>query len=333
MLPTLERWLDEGHRFALATVTQTWGSSPRPVGAVMGVREDGAVVGSVSGGCVESAVIQSSLDALRSGEPKMLDFGSLSDESVWEVGLSCGGHIQVWVDPDPSKREVWRRTFDLVCRDRPAVMVTRFEPLDQWVWAPSEPIGHLGPIGLIAPIEQAFQARQSQEVEVEGQRFFLHVLPCRERMIIVGAVHIAIPLVKFARELGFETVVIDPRPALASNERFPDSPDKMIAQWPEQALESVEITEDTYALVLTHDPKIDDVALAAFLRSPARYVGALGSRVTQAKRRKELLARGFSEEDLARIHGPIGLAIGARSPEEIALSIMAEVVQVRRARD
>jgi len=289
----------------------------------MGVREDGAVVGSVSGGCVESSVIQSSLEALKTGEPKMLDFGALSDEAVWEVGLSCGGRIQVFVDPDPARREAWRRTFDLVCRDRPAVLVTRFDPYDQWLWEP----------GGVEPIEgakEALASGESREVEVEGRTYFLQVLPCRERLIVVGAVHIAVPLVRFAKELGFETVVIDPRPALATDDRFPSPPDKMIAQWPEQALSGFEISPRTYAVVLTHDPKIDDVALGVFLRSPAAYVGALGSRVTQEKRRRELRARGFSEEDLERIHGPVGLNIGARSPEEIALSIMAEIVQVRR---
>jgi xanthine dehydrogenase accessory factor len=327
VLPTLERWLEGGHRFAIATVTQTWGSSPRPVGAVMGVREDGAVVGSVSGGCVESAVIQASLSCLETGSPRMLDFGALSDESVWEVGLSCGGRIQVWVDPDPMRRPVWQKTAEEIRCDQPAVVVTRFEPFEQWTWS-----ANIGPISLISPIESAIRIGKSTELEVEGERYFVHVFPSRERLIIVGAVHIAIPLVKFAKELGFETVVIDPRPLLASPDRFPTEPDSIIAKWPEQALSEIQLTEDSYCVVLTHDPKIDDVALAIFLRSLAGYIGALGSRVTQEKRRRELVAQGFTQEDLSRIHGPVGLDIGARSPEEIALSIMAEIVQVRRAK-
>lgn len=297
----------------------------------MGVREDGAVVGSVSGGCVESAVIQAAVESLGSGRPKMLDFGALSDESVWEVGLSCGGRIQVWVDPDPDRRPVWRNALDLIRRDRPGVLATRFEPFEQWLWEPAGQIGPTGPTGLVGPIMEAVDSKSSGEIEVEGERYFLQVLSQRERLVIVGAVHIAIPLVKFAKELGFETVVIDPRPALASNERFPTEPDAMVAQWPEQALASIELTAETYAVVLTHDPKIDDVALAVFLRSPVKYIGALGSRMTQEKRRRELTSLGFSETDLARIHGPVGLKIGARSPEEIALSIAAEIVQVRHA--
>jgi xanthine dehydrogenase accessory factor len=297
----------------------------------MGVRYDGAVVGSVSGGCVESAVIQEALAALTKGVPKMLDFGALSDESVWEVGLSCGGRIQVWVDPEPMKREVWQKALDLLEHDRPAVMVTRYEPFDQWLWAPAH-VSPNGPASLIQTIQDAYANRTSQETQAGEQTYFLHVLPTRERLVIVGAVHIAIPLVKFARELGFETVLIDPRPMLASADRFPVVPDKIIAEWPESALASVEITEETYTVVLTHDPKIDDVALAVFLRSPAVYIGALGSRMTQEKRRKKLVEEGFTDQDLARIRGPVGLSIGARSPEEIAISIMAEIVQVRRAR-
>lgn len=298
----------------------------------MGVRNDGAVVGSVSGGCVETAVIQASLEAIGAGAPRLLDFGALSDESVWQVGLSCGGRIQVWVDPEPGKREAWQKTFDLLSRDTPSVLVTRFEPFEQWVWEASSESDFVGSISLIGPIRESYQARESREVSVEGERYFLHVLPTRERMVIVGAVHIAIPLVKFAKELGFETVVIDPRRALASPERFPVAPDKIIGEWPERGLAEVALTEETYAVVLTHDPKIDDVALAVFLRSTVAYIGALGSRMTQEKRRQELIAQGFTPEDLARIHGPVGLNIGARSPEEIALSIMAEIVQVRRAR-
>ena len=324
----MQRWLEEGHRFALATVTRTWGSSPRPVGAVMAVREDGAVIGSVSGGCVEGAVMQEALTALKSGEPKQLDFGALSDESVWEVGLSCGGQIQVWLDPQPLARGAWPRAFDLICRDRPVVVVTQFVPLEQWAYEPGSI--WTGPAALEPLLTSAIGERKSQDVEVDGQRYFIHVLPCRERLILVGAVHIAMPLVRFAKELGFETIIIDPRPALASADRFPGA-DSIVAQWPAQAFDNVEITEDAYAVVLTHDPKIDDAALEGLLRSPARYIGALGSRVTQEKRRRDLRERGFSDEDLARIHGPVGLAIGAKSPEEIALSIMAEIVQVRRS--
>lgn len=323
VLPTLRQWASAGHRFALATVTRTWGSSPRPLGSVMGVRDDGLICGSVSGGCVEGAVIDGSLAALADGLPREMVFDALSEGSVWDVGLSCGGKIQVWVEPSP----VIEPVADLVECDRSCVLALSLSGA-RVLWVPGSPAS----TPLAQEMASAYEERLSREAEVEGERFFLHVLLSRERLLIVGAVHIAVPLIGFARSLGFETVVIDPRGQFASDERFPDAPDRMVVEWPQKALADVGITEETYIVVLTHDPKIDDVAIAEALRSPAAYIGALGSRTTQASRRAALLALGFSEADLERIHGPVGLAIGARSPEEIALSIMAEIVQVRNGR-
>lgn len=302
VLPTLLNWHRAGHRFATAIVTQTWGSSPRPIGAVMGIREDGHVIGSVSGGCVESAVIQAALEALQDGTPRMLDFGSLSDEQVWEVGLSCGGRIRVWVDPHPTSRSDW----DALPKAR-TVYETDLETGERKV---------------------VDDPTILESHESEGR--FFHVVSPPDRLVVVGAVHIAVPLVRFAKSLDFEVIVVDPRAALASAERFPDAPDQVIVAWPDDALPNLELGPSTYAVVLTHDPKIDDAALVHLLRSPVAYVGALGSRATQAKRRAFLAEAGFSESEIARIHGPVGLNIRARSPEEIALSIMAEIVQVRR---
>lgn len=325
VLPTLDQWASEGRRFATATVTRTWGSSPRPIGSVMGIREDGFVVGSVSGGCVEGAVIEAALQALHDGQSRELTFSGITDETAWEVGLSCGGSIQVWIDPLPVEREPcqWAEIVENIRSDRPFVILTELEPYSRTLWQPGLPAPHA--------VQEAYRDRASREVELEGRRLFLQVLPSRERLLIVGAVHIAMPLIKFAKELGFETVVIDPRGSFAQPERFETVPDRLIAAWPEQALSAMKLTVETYAVVLTHDPKIDDAALTILLKSPVAYIGALGSRTTQAKRRTELAALGFSEEDLARIHGPVGLAISARSPQEIALSIMAEIVQVRNA--
>lgn len=311
VLPTLLKWREEGRRFALATVVQTWGSSPRPVGSLMGVAEDGAIVGSVSGGCVESAVIEAALESLGSGEPKMLDFGALSDASAWEVGLSCGGRIRVWVDPLVAESEAFAVAADRCQRDLPCVLITRYDPPAHRVWDGT--------------------SRQSEEVEVEGETWFYQSLACRERLIIIGAVHIAIPLVQLARTLGFETVVMDPRASLATPERFPVEPDQLMVEWPKSGLEACGLNDQTYAVLLTHDPKIDNDALAILLRSTVRYIGALGSHTTHAKRLSELRESGFSDAELGRIYGPVGLKIGARSPEEIALSIMAQIVQVRHA--
>ncbi len=310
MRDVLNAWHRDGHAFATALVIQTWGSSPRPVGALMGIREDGVVVGSVSGGCVESAVIQAALEALADGQPRLLDFGSLTDEQVWEVGLSCGGQIRVWVDPRPTTRRGW----GLV---EPQVIITKLDTGEQWLWPGDE-----------LPPAQAAIAETRTTQEREG--FFYHAISPPDRLLIIGAVHIAVPLVRFAKSLEFEVIVVDPRPALAIAERFLDPPDQMIVAWPDEVLDSLSLDGSVYAVVLTHDPKIDDAALVHLLRSPVAYVGALGSRMTQAKRRAFLAEQGFSETELDRIHGPVGLDIGARTPEEIALAIMAEIVQIRR---
>ena len=325
VLPTLRRWTKEDKQFALATVTKTWGSSPRAVGSVMGVCSDGSTCGSVSGGCIESSVIEEALLALESGEPRRLHFGHVSDEKAWEVGLSCGGEIDVWIDPSPVERDpgLWSSLVARLESEAPCVLATRFVPLSQILWTP----GSSG-----AEFQAAYESRRSQEVEVEGEAWFCNVLPCRDRLVIIGAVHIARALVPLAREVGFETVVVDPRKAFATEEAFGAGPDRIVAKWPEEALSEIELTSDTYAVVLTHDPKIDDAALAVLLRSDVAYIGALGSRATQVKKRKEMGAKGFSDEEIDRIHGPVGLSIGARTPEEIALSIMAEIVQVKRGR-
>lgn len=327
ILPTIESWIADGRQFATATVTRTWGSSPRPIGAMMAIRDDGFVCGSVSGGCVESAVIEASLEALVDGQPRELKFDALTEDSIWDVGLSCGGQIQVRVDPNPAHRNVtqWQALSERLLADEPTVLITNLENNESQLWAP----GDLDPLS--GSVQSAYDQRTSVEIEVDGQRLFLNVLRARERLVIVGSVHIAVPLVKFAKELGFETVVIDPRSTFANSERYSIEPDKIVVAWPQVAFQEIPLTSDTYVAVLTHDPKIDDVALGIVLKSPVAYIGALGSRVTQAKRKESLRALGFTEDELGKIHGPIGLNIGARSPEEIALSIMAEIIQVRRS--
>lgn len=272
----------------------------------MAVCEDGAVVGSVSGGCVEGAVMQACSEALVSGKPAMLEFGALSDESVWEIGLSCGGRIKVWVSPEPYRSEPWLNAAKMVGENQPVVLEIHTPTGEYIVREPND-------------MKQSFE---------EGDKFF-QVLPPMERLVIVGAVHIAIPLVKLAEILGMETIVIEPRAALADETRFGVTPDKIVQKWPKEALESLNIGPESYCVVLTHDPKLDDPAIEFLIRSKAAYIGALGSRTTQERRKKLLLEKGFTEEEIARIHGPVGLKIGAKSPEEIALSIIAEIVQVR----
>lgn len=294
----------------------------------MGVRDDGLICGSVSGGCVETAVIEAALASLSDGKARELKFEAISEDKVWDVGLSCGGRIQIYVEPDPAVRhaDLWNAVVSRIRADLPAVLITALDRSDACLWVP----GDEDPLG--GAVEEAFRRRMSGEVETDGKRVFVNVLAARERLVIIGSVHIAVPLVKFAAILGFETVVADPRSAFADAERYSTPPDRIVVDWPDAALAEIGLTADTYAAVLTHDPKIDDVALAVLLKSPVAYIGALGSRITQAKRQEALRAKGFSEAELARIHGPVGLNIGARTPEEIALSIIAEIVQVRRSR-
>ena len=322
LLPIVRRWSQEGHRCAIATVVQTWGSSPRQVGACMGIRDDRLVSGSVSGGCVETAVIDEALNALHDGRMRQMKFDSISDEAAWEVGLSCGGSLQVWIDPCPFVTDVegWEFLYQAVSKDESCLFAYSLEP----EYREFRSLGQAS--------EQLQYPAITGLYQVGDREWFVNVLNSRERLIIVGAVHIAVPLVAFANQLGFETIVIDPRLAFANPERFVSRPTQIISKWPNVALESIDITQNSYAVVLTHDPKIDNPALVPLLRSSARYIGALGSRKTQERRRAELIDLGLSDDAISKIHGPIGLKIGAVTPEEIALSIIAEIVQVRRAK-
>ena len=342
ILPEIDAWVAEGTPFALATVVRTWGSSPRQPGAAMAVREDLRVAGSVSGGCIEGAVIEEAKDVLATGIPRTVTFG-VSDDSAWSVGLTCGGKVKVLVercpafDPDPAERAVWTAWRAALRENRPVVLLAQMaatRPAHLLV-DPTGPVtGDRGgwTAAAVAAARAAYATRDSGEVDVDGKAVFAHVFPRRDQLLVVGAAHIALGLVRLGHQLGFETVVIDPRRIFADRVRFPVPPDRLLDGWPQETLPSVDLTDDTYAVLLTHDPKIDDPATHILLRSPVAYIGALGSKRTQQKRRERLLKAGFSEDDLARIRGPIGLPIHACTPDEIALAIMAEVVQTKNAR-
>lgn len=336
---TALEWTAAGHRWALATVVRTRGSSPRPSGAAMAVRDDGLVAGSVSGGCVEGAAVSEALKVLDTGRPRLLEFGEASDDG-WEVGLSCGGSIQVWVErpaleEDGPAGTAWWDVLRLAEAGRGAVRIASLDPQRpaHLVWRPGgEVTGDLEPEAWTPVAAGAYERREERVLERDGVPCFVQVLAPPDRLLIVGAVHIAVPLVRMARDLGFATEVVDPRSAFAADERFPDAPDRLVCAWPQEAFENHPPDAETYAALLTHDPKIDDPALELLLRSPAPYIGALGGRSTQSARRERMRAQGFSEADLERIRGPVGLPIGAETPEEIAVAILAEIVQTRRRR-
>jgi xanthine dehydrogenase accessory factor len=332
ILPDLIRWRQEGDPIALATVIQTWGSSPRAVGAKMGVAPGGRMVGSVSGGCVEGAVIEAALETLQSQEPQLLHFG-VADETAWEVGLACGGEIEVFVQPLDG--EVFEAQLGAIQDGAAAAALTILSgPAglagQSLVWRGGAPVvnrleGALADVAAQAAADALQEGRGARLQLGQHVEAFVDVLLPPRTLVIVGGVQIAIALARFARELGYRTVIVDPRRAFGNQERFPFV-DRLVQSWPDQALLDLNLGRASAVAVLTHDPKLDDPALRVALPGPSFYVGALGSRKTQAKRRARLLEAGLTEAQLDRLHGPIGLDIGARSPEEIALAIMAEIV-------
>lgn len=338
VLPAIRSWLDAGEAVALATVIETWGSAPRVAGSKMALTASGGIAGSVSGGCVENAVVEAARETLRTGRARVLTFG-VADETAWGVGLACGGRVAVLVER--FEGDALRRIRAAVSEDRPiasAVVVAGPDDLLGRRLAVDGSGAIAGKIGGgldVAAARAATDAlaRGRSERVVIGQaaneaEIFLDVERPAPRLVVVGGVHIAVPLVALARDVGFRTVVADPREAFASRDRFPDA-DRIVTLWPDRALEEIGVDDATAIVVLTHDPKLDDPALVAGLASAAFYVGALGSRRTNEKRRQRLLASGVPEKNLARLRAPVGLDLGGRSPQEIALAILAEIVAVR----
>ncbi len=327
-------WHDAGLGVALATVIRTWGSSPRPVGSQLVVDSQGRFEGSVSGGCVEAAVIGAALEILGGARARELQFG-VSDEDAWRVGLPCGGRITVYVEPvedgrPVSEAQLKRSLLDVLvaCEvDGRAVALV----LDLATGARASLAGP-APTDLTPETSELVQAAatrgQSVLIENGSERVFVHVSSPRLRLVVVGAVHIAQSLARMAAVLDFELVIVDPRLGFASAERFPEL--TLDHRFPEEALPALDLDARTAVVTLTHESRLDDPALIEALRSPAFYVGALGSRRTQERRRERLRAAGLSEAQVARLHGPVGLSIGALTPAEIATSILAQIIEQRR---
>lgn len=307
------RWHRDGAGAALATVIETWGSAPRPVGSQLAVSGAGEMMGSVSGGCVEGAVVEEALAALKDGNPRMLTYG-VSDEEAFAVGLACGGTIRVLVEPVGAAIPE-DMLSDLVAARAARAAVAYVVNLETW---------HRN----LAPRGGEHEARfRSDKSGVEGAEFVaVHNPPLR--MIVVGAVHIAQPLVQMARACGYDPVLIDPREAFGSAARFPG--ETILHDWPDEAMAEVGLDARTAVVTLTHDPKLDDPAIMAALASEVFYLGCLGSKRTHEKRLARLAEAGFGVAEIARVHAPVGLDIGAKSPGEIAVSIMAEITSVLR---
>lgn len=327
ILPTIINWIDNKQPIAIATVTRTWGSAPRPVGSVFAVSADGQMAGSVSGGCVEGAVMKEALEVIKTQQPKQLHYG-ISNDDAWSVGLMCGGELDVFVQPFPSG-EVQIQLLQLLQNNEGGVLLSKMnenEAAQLFNFSTFQPLSASTLQGFA---EKVYSERKSQIIEIEGDHWFAHVFSKKSQLIIIGAAHIAVELVRLAKIFDFETIVIDPRQTFAEQTQFLELPHQMFVDWPAEVLPNFQLDASTYAVLLTHDPKIDDQALHLFLHSNVGYIGALGSRKTHEKRFARLREAGFSEEAIAKIHAPVGVDIRAQGAKEIALSIIAELIKIK----
>lgn len=330
LLPTIQAWQSANKKIAIARVIKTWNAAPRPIGSIMLISEDQEMAGSVSGGCVEGAVVKAAQKVLLDGNTQLLEFGVSNDEA-WTVGLSCGGRIEVLLSPFMAKHDAtWQGIQQAIAANQGSIWVSALETGSQkgLVLTDGSIIGAI-PEGLKAKALAAYQERKSQSVEWEDQLYFLHVLPKKSQLLLIGAAHLTADLIQLAHGFGFECIVIDPRGIFAHKTQFPQAPDQLFNDYPSEVLDQFDLDQDTYVVTLSHDPKIDDNALEVLLKKPVAYIGALGSRRTQAKRINRLLEKGFSQVEVDRIHGPVGVDINAKTPQEIALSILAEIVAVK----
>jgi xanthine dehydrogenase accessory factor len=303
VLTELKTWTQDNEEIALATVVETWGSSPRPLGSKMVVTRSGKMAGSVSNGCIESAVFEEAQKVLKEGKPKLAAFG-VADDVAFSVGLACGGHIEVFIQPLAGVHE---QLIKLLDENRPATLrtdlVTGEATLSEGTPSGSE------------------LARRDGDLFVEPFRRPAH-------LIIVGAIHIAIPLHRLAKLMGYRVTVIDARAKFATKERFPEA-DELIVAWPDEAASKLTLDNSAYVVILTHDPKFDLPALRSVLGKDVGYIGAIGSRKTNENRFAALREEGFTQDQLSQVHGPVGLDLGGRGAEETALGIMAEITAVR----
>ncbi|MGC1504804.1 MAG: XdhC family protein [Sulfitobacter sp.] len=307
-------WVRAGKGAVLATVIETWGSAPRRVGSQLVISGEGEMEGSVSGGCVEGAVVLEAQELLAQGGTRVLEYG-VSDGDAFAVGLACGGTIRIFVEPVGAGGLPVEMLEELVAARARRKAVAYEVALDG---------------SRRAVLHEGHDARFRMDrsgVSDDGACFIaIHNPPLR--LVVVGAVHIAQSLVSMAQAVGYDPFVIDPREAFGSVARFPDA--TLINDWPDEALTGIGVDARTALVLLTHDPKLDDPALHVGLRSQAFYIGALGSSRTHAARVTRLGDAGFAADQIARIKGPVGLDIGAAGPAEIAVSIMAQMIQTLR---
>jgi xanthine dehydrogenase accessory factor len=341
VIDTIDGWIRRGNRVAVATVVETKRSAPLPVGTKMAINGSEQVCGAVSGGCVEGAVVEVAEQVLAGVTPPQLLAYGIADDEAWDVGLPCGGEIAVWVEE--YVRDGLQSRFIALAREgaRSALVTAVGGDAELGakllVGADEAQSGTLGggPELDAAALELARAALWSEQGglhELAGATLFVDVVAPPPKLVIVGAVDFAAQLCEVARIAGWRPFVVDPRARFATAERFPAA-ERVVTAWPLEAFARLEAFDAATAIaVLTHDPKLDDAALTAALRSDAGYIGAMGSRRAQARRRERLLAAGVTEAQLNRLAAPIGLDLGALTAAETALSIMGEIVALRHGR-
>ena len=345
ILNTVTKWWESGETFGLATVVKTFHSAPRDPGAALAVAPGGEVIGSVSGGCVEGAVYELSGEVSASGQPVLQTYG-VSDDDAFAVGLTCGGILDIFVEP------VSRQTFPelgeiaaAVERGRPVAVATVVSgpgPVGarRVIWGDGQSTGSLGSRRLDDAVDDDARGLLAQGTTgirrygAGGERLggelsvFVNSFAPPPRMYVFGAIDFAAAVARVGKFLGYHVTVCDARPIFATRARFREA-DEVIVDWPHRFLASAEVDARTVICVLTHDPKFDVPVLEVALRTPAGYIGAMGSRRTHEDRLERLREVGLTEAELSRLRSPIGLDLGARTPEETAVSIAAELIKIR----
>jgi xanthine dehydrogenase accessory factor len=345
ILDQVTKWWDAGETFGLATVVGTFRSAPREPGAALAVSPAGEVTGSVSGGCVEGAVYELAQDVIGSGQPVLQRYG-VSDDAAMSVGLTCGGIIDIFVEAVSKERfaELGEVAAAIRSGEPVAVVTVIAGPGETGARRIIRPAGAAGSLGAGDRLDQAVDddARGMLAQGLTGVRrygahgerrgddlsVFVHSFAPPPRMLVFGAIDFAAAVARAGKFLGYRVTVCDARPVFATRARFPEA-DEVVVEWPHRYLAATPVDERTVICVLTHDPKFDVPLLEVALRTPAGYIGAMGSRRTHSDRLARLKEAGLSGAELARLRSPIGLDLGARTPEETAVSVAAELIQLR----
>jgi xanthine dehydrogenase accessory factor len=310
----VKSWLSAGDPVAVATVISTWGSAPRPAGSRMAISQSGKIAGSVSGGCLEGEVFEQAQEILKGKPAKLFHYG-VSDDLAWTVGLSCGGEVDVLIEPlAPAHREL----MTALEAERPVVLNTDVGDRP-------------GARALLTPTDPMVPGLLDRENPVRRDGVFLEPFPRPPELYIFGGSHVAIPLTRLASATGFRVTVVDARSKFADRERFPEAR-RVIHAWPDEVLKDLPMDGSTYVVILTHDPKFDDPTITAALKGRPRYIGAIGSKKTHRDRVARLTAAGVNPAEIERVHAPIGLDLGAQTAEETALAILAQMVAVRHGK-